>query len=215
MINCTDTKLTHLPAVAQCHISAFPDSLSSQMGRSYCSKMLSWYIQSDRGVLFHISIDDQILGYCGGIMNRAPGQPGSATSMTQHTFGSLILNLLIRPWLICHKEIRESIPLISRNIKMKLSLSRFSENSLIPDPNNEFIPSMGLVVIGVSHEHQGKGYGSMLLREFESRALKEGFKKIYLTVKKNNYPAITAYHKNGWQINNEGLKEYSMHKQLD
>ena len=80
--------------------------------------------------------------------------------------------------------------------------------------NKEFIPSMGLVVIGVSPEHQGKGYGSMLLKEFEYRAQQDGFTRIHLSVRKNNHQAIAAYKKNGWLISHEGPEEYSMFKNL-
>lgn len=203
-----------LLAISKCHRAAFPESLSSKLGLNYCMKMLSFYLENERGILFHLEDRGNVLGYCGGIMNRIPGQHGSATSMTQHTFRLFVLNLVIRPWLIFHPEIHSNIPLIIKNIKLRFSGVASKENTPTQSPDLEFIPSMGLVVIGVSPENQGKGYGSLLLREFEERALKEQFTRIHLSVKKNNYQAIAAYKKNGWQIGKEGPEEYSMYKIL-
>lgn len=60
----------------------------------------------------------------------------------------------------------------------------------------------------------GKGYGSVILKEFERRAREKGFKQINLSVKKENEQAIAAYMKNGWLISSTGEEELSMHKIL-
>jgi GNAT superfamily N-acetyltransferase len=210
-----DSDIKDLKKIALCHRAAFPKSLSSKLGLNYCMKMLSFYLVDERGLLFHLNEGEEIVGYCGGLMNKVPGMHGSATSMTQYTFKALTLNVLIRPWLIFNHEIRANLPLIIRNIKLKLLGRDTGKTASTTPPNREFIPSMGLVVIGVSPEHQGKGYGSLLLREFESRARKEGFPRIHLSVRKNNNQAIRAYEKNGWVTDKEGKEELSMYKMLD
>ena len=85
--------------------------------------MLSFYLEDNRGILFHINDGEGIVGYCGGLMIRVPGQHGSATSMTQHTFRSLVLNMMIRPWLIFHHEIRANFPLIIKNVKLRFMVA--------------------------------------------------------------------------------------------
>ena len=204
-----------LNSIARCHRSAFPGSLSSKLGLSYCMKMLSFYLEDDRGVLFHLTDGTNIVGYCGGLLNKVPGRHGSATSMTQHTFRSLLLSLVIRPWLVFHYEIRANIPLIVKNIRLRFSGGAAKKNIPSLAQNKEFIPSMGLVVIGVSPEHQGKGFGSLLLKEFESRAQNEGFRRIHLSVHKDNHQAITAYKRNGWVVGKESLSDLHMFKNLD
>jgi len=212
---CRYSNKNDLEGIARCHMKAFPSSLSSSLGLNYAARMISFYLADDRGVLFHVEDENEITGYCGGLMSRVPGRHGSATSMTQHTFRSLVLNLLIRPWLIFHHEIRSNIPLITKNLKLRFT-GRTSDNA-VPQPgrNQEFTPSMGLVVIGVSPDFRGKGHGSLLLKEFESRARKEGFKKITLSVRKENNQAITAYKRNGWLVSREGPSELYMYKELD
>ena len=210
-----DSSHKDLQAIANCHRSAFPESLSSKLGLSYCRKMLSFYLENERGILFHLEEGGVVFGYCGGIRNRIPGQHGSATSMTQHTFRSLVLNLMFRPWLIFHHEILANFPLIIKNIKLRFYTTNRSKSQPQPSSIKEFIPSMGLVVIGVSPKHQGKGYGSLLLKDFEERASKEEFTRIHLSVNKNNSQAIAAYKKNGWLIGKEGHTELHMFKNLD
>jgi len=177
--------------------------------------MLSFYLEDGRGVLFHLTDGVNVVGYCGGLMNRVPGKHGSATSMTQYTFKELVLNLMIRPWLVFHHEIWANSSLIIKNIKLRFSGGTEKENIPVATQNKEFIPSMGLVVIGVSPEHQGKGYGSLLLKEFESRARKERFRRIHLSVHKDNHQAITAYKRNGWVVGNEGPSDLHMFKNID
>jgi GNAT superfamily N-acetyltransferase len=209
------TNKKDLKSVAKCHQASFPGSLSSKLGTRYCMKMLSWYLEDIRGEIFHLEENGQVIGYCGGILSREPGNHGSATSVTQYTFKALIASFLIRPWLIFHPEIRTRLPFIWRNIKLKLRITKPSLPVINNSVVNEFIPSMGLVVIGVSPENQGKGYGTILLKEFERRASEKGFKRIYLSVKKDNAQAIAAYSKNGWVIGKTGDEELSMYKELE
>lgn len=211
---CRDTKQSDLYAVAQCHEKAFPDALSTKLGHEFCSRMMSWYIESDRGMMFHLEQDGEILGYVGGIKIRVPGLPGSATSITQYSFKAFIWAFILRPWLFFHPENLKRVSFIWRNIRLKLGSGVKSTAESKPDISQNFIPSMGLVVIGLSPEHQGKGFGSVLLKEFEERARKEGFKKINLSVKSSNYQAITAYKKNGWEISRGSDVELSMYKNL-
>jgi len=69
-----------LPEIVDCHKDAFPDSLSSKQGSRFISKMMEWYISSDRGVMFHVCDEEgKIAGYCGGIVTKDPGLMGACT----------------------------------------------------------------------------------------------------------------------------------------
>jgi ribosomal protein S18 acetylase RimI-like enzyme len=211
---CVDSKSSDLDKIARIHVKTFSDSLSSRLGFKYCRKMISWYLEDERGELFHLVESGEILGYCGGLSITVPGKHGSATSVTQFSFKELITSFIFRPWLVFHPEIRKRLPFIWKNLKLRLGLSRMNKQKKITDTVKPFVPSMGLVVIGVLPECQGKGYGSVILKEFERRAREKGFKQINLSVKKENEQAIAAYMKNGWLISSTGEEELSMHKIL-
>lgn len=210
-----DTSPEDTRPVALCHKKAFPDSLSSKLGTSYCMKMLTWYIEDERGDLFHLEENCRVIGYCGGIKHSVPGKHGSATSVTQYTFKTLVFSFLKKPWLIFHPEIRSRLPFIIKNITLKLKPIKTFMSSPTGNSSQDFIPSIGLVVIGVDPVYQGKGFGSVLLKEFEKRARENGFRRINLSVKKDNKQAITAYQKNGWSIGSTGKEELTMYKTLE
>ena len=194
-----NSQFSDLDNIAECHKSAFPDSLSSKMGIKYLKKMIEWYLADEKRFLFHIEENGKCAGYCGGMIHDGTQISGSASGMIQYSFNEAVKSILLRPWLLFDKEIISKYSLITKNIKSrfkkkkKISATDQKKNTLV-----RIEPSLGLVVIGVSSEFQGKGYGSLLLQEFENRAKEMNFKLINLTVRNNNSQAIKAYERNGW-----------------
>lgn len=211
-MNCITTTTRDLKNIVKCHKSAFPYALSSKMGNTFILKMMEWYIESDRGVLFHVeNKNKEIIGYCGGIITKQKGLHGAVTSISQYSFNTLLISYLKRPWLIFHPENIKKIPYIRKNIFIKLGLNKPEKKN----KNNDFIPFMGLVVIGLRKDNQGKGIGEILLNEFEKRAkIINEVKKISLSVKPQNTNAIKAYSKNGWKIGEQTKMSIQMFKFL-
>lgn len=204
------SQIADLEKLAYCHKKAFPASLSSHMGKRFLRKMLSWYIIDERGIMFHVIADNEIIGYCGGIITKQPGLPGAATSITQHSFKIFVTSFLTRPWLVFHIENLKKISFIKRNLMYKLGLKKVvhANSKILPA---EFKTFWGLVVIGVNPQYHGKGTGSLLLQEFERLAKVDLVQKIMLTVKPDNAQAIKSYTRNGWvagEINQDSLNMY-------
>jgi ribosomal protein S18 acetylase RimI-like enzyme len=162
--------------------------------------------------LFHVEYENEIVGYCGAIKTKMPGLEGSSTSMAQYSFKAMIKALILKPWLIFHPENLKRVPLIKKNILLKLGLKK--KNKLSVQSNEDFVPFWGLVVIGVDPAFQGKGIGSLLLQEFEKLAKKDGVTRINLSVKKENSKAIKSYERNGWQILSSNLDSLTMYKNI-
>jgi ribosomal protein S18 acetylase RimI-like enzyme len=203
-----------LPALARCNRAAFPGALASALGARYCAHMLSWYLSTDKTFLFHVE-DGQGLctGFCGGMISDGTLGTGSASGMAQHSFYPALWAFATHPWVLFHPEVRAKWPLLWKNIKMKLGLAPKVHTTTAQRQQQAQTPLVGLVVIGVEPEQQGKGYGSLLLREFERRAVEVyGIRLLQLTVRTDNAQAIRAYERNGWVISRVQGESTSMVK---
>ena len=208
------SQLKDLDNLARCHKKAFPSALSSSLGSGFIRKMLSWYIVSERGVLIHVWHDQQLLGYCGGIITKKPGLPGAATSITQYSFKAFLTSFLLRPWLLLHSENIKRFSFIKRNLQYKLGLRKVVSKNVVVNSTAEFVPFWGLVVIGVDPAFQGKGAGSLMLQEFERLATLDAVKKLTLSVKPSNGKAIKSYEQNGWKKGSTSEESLNMYKLL-
>ncbi|HMS64796.1 MAG TPA: GNAT family N-acetyltransferase [Ignavibacteria bacterium] len=223
MTEIKNSNFKDLPEIAECHRSAFPDSLSSKMGNRYLSKMIEWYLSGEKKFLFHAVEDGKIVGYCGGMINDGTQATGSASGMIQYSFNYAVISIALRPWLLFHKEFQSKLTLISKNIRRKLGLKKkkksnsAAKSSVSSDVRNiskSAEPVAGLVVIGVSKEYMGKGYGSILLQEFEKKSKEMNIKQMALSVKSENKKAIKSYERNGWVITKETGDYYEMEKTI-
>lgn len=171
------------------------------MGISYLMRMLEWYLTDEKKFLFHIEENGVCLGYCGGIVYDGTQVTGSASGMIQYSFNKAIISILTRPWLLLNKEFLDKQKLVIKNVKMKLKQKKIKANNssdIIKRKREPIEIQTGLVVIGVSKGSQGKGYGSMLLKEFETKTKSLNIKLMSLTVLSDNFQAVRSYERNGW-----------------
>ena len=209
------SQLSDLTGIIICHKDAFPDALSSKQGSAFISKMMEWYITSERGVLFHV-YDEQgeIAGYCGGIITKKPGLLGAVSSISQFAFNDFLKSYLRKPWLFLHPENLKKFPYIVKNLLIKFGIKKIVKQ-VSTEKVEEFQAFMGLVVIGVKNKYHGKGYGSILLQEFERIAREDrGIKRITLSVKASNSKAIKSYLRNGWCISKQDDQTKQLNKEI-
>lgn len=207
-------------------MAAFPGSLSTLLGERFVRRMLQWYVDDERGVLFHIREDvgdgvngsARVTGYCGGVVTLRPGLLGAVSSITQYAFWDFVLAYLRRPWLLAHPENLKRLPTIWRNLRLRAGLGAapaVPSAQANPRPAEAFVPFMGLVVIGVRPERQGAGLGSRMLMEFERLARANGqVHCIQLSVRADNAQAIRSYRRNGWDVDAAGQESLRMAKRF-
>lgn len=208
-------KPTHqdLPRLAQCHRAAFPNTLSTAMGSRYVEKMLEWYLIDARAFIFLIEEEGRCVGYCGGLKFDGTQRVGSASSMIQHSYDQAVKTFITQPWLLFHPEFISKYKLAAKNVWRRISKKLGIAREIKPLKNEQLPePHTGLIVIGVDPVVQGKGYGSLLLQEFERVSRELGFKKMMLTVRTDNMQAIRSYQRNGWQTTEVQAKSTSMEK---
>jgi ribosomal protein S18 acetylase RimI-like enzyme len=186
-----------LGRIAQCHRKAFPKTLSTAMGEKYVEKMLEWYLVDDRAFIFFLEENGNCIGYCGGLKYDGKVPVGSASSMIQHSYHAAVSAMLTRPWLFFHPEFLKKYRLAFKNIWRRMR-NRLGYTKKINPPNSSIPAHTGLIVIGVDPVYQGKGYGGMLLQEFERISNELGYDHLMLTVRSNNIQAIRSYQRNGW-----------------
>ncbi|HMQ67502.1 MAG TPA: GNAT family N-acetyltransferase [Ignavibacteria bacterium] len=209
------SKKIDLPKLAECHRSAFPDSLSSRMGKKYLEEMIAWYLSDSSKILFHAEVDGRCIGYCGGMILDGTQPTGSASGMMQYSFNSAVKAIMLRPWLLVHKEFLNKYKLIYKNIKRKFSGKKKQSEALKKKKKKELPEKeMGLVVIGVSSDYHGKGIGSVLLQEFENKTKSMDIKKMGLAVRRENEKALKSYQRNGWEISKEHPGYFEMTKRI-
>lgn len=213
MSTCRVSVLDDLPRIAECHMKAFPHSLSTLQGADFVIKMLEWYIVSKRGVIFHIEQDERVVGYCGGIVIKSPGLPGAVTSISQYSFWAFVFAYVKKPWLVFHLENLKRWRYIIRNLLIRIGMRR-TEGKVSPEQQKAFKSSWGLVVIGVIPLAQGKGNGRELLLEFERQARADGVDRVQLSVKASNEKALKSYIRNGWNEVCRDRESMSMCKNL-
>ncbi len=204
--------MNDLPLIAQCHRSAFPQSLSTAMGQPYLVKMLEWYLSSDTTFLFFLEVEGECVGYCGGMLIDGKAPMGSASGMTQYSFAEAVKAILLRPWLFFHREFRSKYKFIVKNIRMKFlrQIGKVQAQTF----STPLPPHAGLIVIGVASSFHGKGYGSLLLSHFETVARLRGYNHLMLTVLSYNDKAIKSYSRNGWFVTNSTPNVTTMEKNI-
>ncbi len=195
-------------AIAECYMRCFPASLSTRLGKKYLAKSLSWFFSADNRFMIHIAENDRIIGFCGGHAAVKVGD-GSSSGMLQYAFNEAVISLLRKPLLLFHQEVRRYYPFIWKNILQKILRRKYSSSG-----TSTFHPVVGLVVIGVDPNHQGKGLSKLLLKEFEKAAMRFKRNELILSVRKNNAQAINAYKASNWQISKEDKENFIMQKHL-
>jgi ribosomal protein S18 acetylase RimI-like enzyme len=212
-----DAKHPDLDKIAECHIAAFPTSITSLFGVGFVSQMLQWYLSGPNKFLFWIEEDQKCIGYCGGFVMDGSDAYGSASGMSQFGFGAAAKIMIRKPWLFFHPEIRARYPFIFINIKRRLKkIIGIGEKPkpVISTTQKEVEPTAGLVVIGVHPNMHKKGIGSLLQQEFERKSIQLGAKQMQLSVRVENAQAISSYKRNGWSIIEDQKISYLMTKTI-
>lgn len=205
------TNSEQLNAVVDCYINCFPNSLTVKLGKAYIKKTLQWFLANDKRFLFHVEVDNKVVGYCGGFVPQRIGD-GSASGMFQFAFNEAVKGIIKKPWLVFNEEVRKMYPFLWRNIKRKIFRNVNATTVINKSTPLNFQPNIGLVVIGVHTAYRGKKIFELLMQHFDEKAIQYKCNAAKLSVKQNNIRAINAYKKFNWYIVEELGNTYVMQK---
>ena len=209
MFSVKRSQISNLPDIANCHISCFPKSLATRLGRGYVQKTLEWFLVDPNRFLFHITINGNVAGYCGGFMPLKAGD-GSSSGMLQYAFKQAISGIAKNPLLLFHAEVLPNYRFLWHNVKRRITGK--AKPIKVVAPSTPFKQYVGLVVIGVHPDFRGQGLAQQLMSEFEMRTKEFHQKEMVLSVKKDNSRAIKAYSNFGWSTKEEHDNTFVMHK---
>ncbi len=174
-----------LDSVLKIHLAAFPDYMSTQLGRGYLHAFLRWFVgRKDTVALLASSESGQVLGYAVG----APVPSGR--EMNRALLPSALFAVVAKPWLLASPRIR-------RTAWQRIQSMLGRKGAVIPKP---LLPTLtlSLVSIGVDPQARGRSVGEQLMKAWEQGAKQIGCASLRLSVYPQNAGARRFYERNGW-----------------
>lgn len=181
-----------LPQVARVHLGSFPDSALSKLGAEVVRLYYLWQLNGphEKVQATGAFAGEDCVGFSfSGIFN------GSTSGFIHRNKTALIVNSLMRPWLVFNplffKRLREGVRLLRRFTGKKPASTESVKSSKAK--------IYGILSIAVAENCQKSGIGHLLMRDAEDEAVKYGYKSICLTVHPDNKKAVKFYEKQNWQ----------------
>lgn len=201
-------QVSHLPAVAQVHLRAFPDSALSKLGGEAVRRYYEWQLTGPHDAhAVGAFIDDCLSGFCFGGRFR-----GALIGFLRTNRVYLTLLVLRKPWLLFNPLFRERALYAVRYINR--ARPNREQPSNVPVTGGDRAP-FGILSIAVDPQAQGKGVGQVLMDDAEQAARQSGYAEMILTVHHDNIQAIRFYEKLDWvKVSGNGAWTGEMRKEL-
>ena len=198
--------------MARVHMDAFPDSTFSIIGKSCVLKYYQWQFSE-------ISKYDKLI-YSYGIVNKNKLLAYTIFGKPRIALYGFIRNnkrfLLTKTLKLLPLFNLYHLKTILYGLKFYLKKRMFKSNN----PNKNMVISdddrIGILVTATSKDHDGRGFGTALMKKAEKVGKSNGFKYITLSVRSENINAIKIYQihrykkvidKSGKWLKNEMIKQ--------
>lgn len=189
-----------IPGIARIHIEGFAGYRSTLLGERFVAEVVSWFLAQPFSIVLVAEAGDRLAGFVFGAPVGYVGQ------LNRSVFPAAAMAILIRPWLLLRPVILQGIIGKLRQV----AKARPQQSSLVEEP------AFSLVGIGVDSQFRGKGIAGILISCFEEEVAVRGFRRIRLSVKKDNIAALRAYEKAGWiRCTEEAADLYTYRKQVE
>lgn len=189
-------ELYDLPQIACVHMSSFPASVLTRLGRKVVERYYHWQLTGPHPKIWAIGAydGDSCAGFLfGGVFSD------STSGFVANNKILLSTEVLRRPRLLSQLGIYEKIRLGAKMIahhKHTQKTDRKQQEFTQAAPKNS---SFGVLAIGVSATSQKMGIGQQLMSHAENEAVRCGFEQMDLTVHPENLKAVSFYEKLNWE----------------
>lgn len=181
--------VTHedLPALAEVHRRAFPDSAITAFGAQAVRRYYAWLLDGPHdAALIGAFRGEELVGFCAAGTFR-----GAMSGFLRRNRAYLAACMLRRPALVLSPLVRERI---RKGLRITLRSSRVA-----PAPAPSTGPErFGVLAIATAPEVRGSGAGRALMLDAEARARAAGHRAMTLTVHPDNTRAVAFYEGLGW-----------------
>jgi ribosomal protein S18 acetylase RimI-like enzyme len=200
-------KSEDLDSIVSIHLTAFPDSALSMLGRSVVERYYKWRLRNTlQTIRIGAYIDQSLVGYCIG-----GAQEESLVDFVRENKNFLVWQVLLHPQVFLSSTVFwRARPMLRRFLSL---LGVFRERKKKEVSNDPL--SVCILVIAVHSSFQGMGVGKALMAEAENMSHCLGARRMYLTVRPDNHRAIAFYERLGWvKAVQEGFWDGRMYKIL-
>ncbi|MFN7801272.1 GNAT family N-acetyltransferase [Gemmatimonas sp.] len=182
-----------LEAVAQLHISAFPEQLMSRLGVDVVRAYYAWQLRCGATArAFRAAVVGDRNGLAGFVIGGR--YHGATSGFVKAYAGTLLLALARNPQLLGDRRVLAKLRAVTCAV-VGVWFRRVAPSR--PGPAHE--PSFGVLALAVAPNRHGSGVAAQLMQELEGAAMAAGFRAMNLHVNTDNPRAIAFYEKRGWQ----------------
>jgi ribosomal protein S18 acetylase RimI-like enzyme len=176
-----------LEAVANLHVTAFPQSALSRLGPAIVARYYGWQLLGPHDCVAVVALEGaRIRAFCIGGAFR-----GALSGFLRKHRRTIALRMLSHPWLLGNEIVRDRMLSRLRRIRQ-----REPKSGGLSDSRRE---TFGILAIAVDPEYQRSGLGRLLMDEMEREARTRDFDDMGLTVHIDNVGAVRFYERLGWR----------------
>ena len=179
----------HIPGMAQCHIKSFPGRFMTEMGYHWLCALYLFFIKH-RGGICRVALDAD-----GKVIGLAVG--GDPNIREEFISSALFRHPHLIFWKFLSKRLVRRVLL--QELARKLRRKRYANHSGDIIAPNKGVRSGNLLSICILPDYEGTGAAGKLIESFQLACKAEGYKRLTLSVEKENSRAVAFYKKHGWR----------------
>ena len=188
-VKVTKAQEKHIPGMALCHFKSFPGRFMTEMGKTWLCALYRFFVRH-KGSICHVAVDTygKVVGLAVG---GDPHIRDEFLSTALFHYPHIIFWKCLNKQLVRRVLLQELVRKLHRKNTAALSRNNQSSNSKICSGN--------LLSICVLPACEGAGIGGKLIESFQLACKAEGYRRLTLSVDKENSRAVAFYKKHGWR----------------
>ena len=180
----------HLSGIVECHMVAFPDELSTRLGRGYVRGLYRHFMEHPEGICL-VAVEAKT-GRVGGVV--IGGRPDLRDRYVRRRIPYVFACLVCR--MFTSKYVWWRLFAAARSALQKdRKVAGPQQRPASPQPGNW----ARLRVICTHPDFQRRGIGKMLMSAFRAACIRRGYEAVRLRVSRDNPAAAALYRSDGWE----------------